>query len=173
MNTDSTYLQRCLQLAGNGAGNVAPNPLVGCVLVADGRIIGEGFHRQHGGPHAEVEAIRAVADPALLREATLYVNLEPCSHHGKTPPCADLIIEKGIPRVVIGTTDPHDKVAGKGIARLEAAGCAVTAGVLEQESLELNRRFFTFHQQQRPYIVLKWAQSADGYIDRHREPGDG
>ena len=157
-------MQRCIQLAKNGLGTTYPNPMVGSVIVHDGKIIGEGWHYKAGNPHAEVNAIQSVKDPSLLKESAIYVSLEPCSHFGKTPPCADLIIQKGIRNVVIGTTDPNPKVAGSGIKKLEAAGCEVKSGVLEAECLQLNKRFFTFHTQQRPYIILKWAQSADGFI---------
>lgn len=164
VNTDEKYLLRCLELASGGLGHVAPNPLVGCVIVRNNRIIGEGFHRQYGGPHAEVNAVHAVKEPELLRGATVYVNLEPCAHYGKTPPCADLLIRSQVKRVVIGTVDPFEKVAGKGIEKLRSAGIEVTTGVLEEACNHLNRRFFTFHRKQRPYIVLKWAQSRDGLI---------
>lgn len=157
-------MQRCLQLAEKGLGRVAPNPMVGCVIVHDGTIIGEGYHQQYGQAHAEVNAIRSVSDESLLSEATLYVNLEPCSHHGKTPPCANLIIEKKIKRVIIGSYDPNPLVAGKGIALLQQHGVEVTTEALKTESDYLNRRFITYHTQHRPYIILKWAQSADGYI---------
>ncbi len=159
-----TYMQRCLDLAIKGLGHVAPNPMVGSVLVHNGVIIGEGYHMQYGGPHAEVNAIASVTDEALLKHATLYVNLEPCSHYGKTPPCADLILTKQIPRVVIGSYDPNPKVAGKGIQRLKNAGVEVITEVLKAESDFLNRRFLTYHTQHRPYVVLKWAQSSDGYM---------
>lgn len=168
MTTDEQYMARCLQLAANGRFDVVPNPMVGAVIVHDGRIIGEGYHRQCGGPHAEVEAVRSVKDEGLLHEATMYVSLEPCAHYGKTPPCADLIIEKGIPRVVVGCRDSFDKVDGKGIRKLREAGVEVIVGVLEQECLTLNRTFFTYHEKRRPYITLKWAQSIDGHIDRAR-----
>lgn len=158
-------MARCLQLAANGRFGAAPNPMVGAVIVHDGKIIGEGYHRQCGGPHAEVNAVRSVKDERLLREATMYVSLEPCAHYGKTPPCADMIVEKGIPRVVIGCRDSFDQVDGKGIQKLREAGVEVIVGVLEKECLELNRAFFTYHGKRRPYITLKWAQSADGYID--------
>lgn len=164
---------RCLQLAAKGRGYVAPNPMVGAVVVHKDLIIGEGYHRACGQAHAEVNAIASVRDQRLLEDSTLYVNLEPCSHHGKTPPCADLIIGKKIPRVVIGTRDPFPKVSGGGIRRLEQAGVELITGVLEAECNELNKRFFTFHSKKRPYIILKWAQSADGYMDRHRQVGDG
>ena len=165
-------MARCLELAANGRFGAAPNPMVGAVIVHDGRIIGEGYHRRCGGPHAEVNAVRSVGDERLLREATMYVSLEPCAHYGKTPPCADMIVEKGIPRVVIGCRDSFDQVDGKGIQKLRAAGVEVTVGVLEKECLELNRAFFTYHGKKRPYITLKWAQSADGYIDKNRSAED-
>ena len=157
-------MQRCLQLAENGFGTTYPNPKVGSVIVHNDRIIGEGWHRKAGEPHAEVRAVRSVTNPELLKEATLYVSLEPCSHFGKTPPCSDLILEKGIPNIVVGTVDPFAAVAGKGIQKLREAGRTVVVGVLERECQELNRRFFTFHNKQRPYIILKWAQTADGFI---------
>ena len=172
MTTDERYMARCLQLAMNGRFEAAPNPMVGAVIVHEGRIIGEGYHRQCGGPHAEVNAVRSVKDEHLLREATMYVSLEPCAHHGKTPPCADMIVEKGIPRVVIGCSDSFDQVDGKGIQKLREAGVEVTVGVLERECLELNRAFFTYHGKKRPYITLKWAQSADGYIDLDRSEAE-
>lgn len=159
-----TYMQRCLYLASKGLGRVAPNPMVGSVLVHNGVIIGEGYHKQYGGPHAEVNAIASVQDETLLKQATLYVNLEPCSHYGKTPPCADLILTKQIPRVVIGSYDPNPKVAGKGIQRLKDAGVEVTTEVLKAESDFLNRRFLTYHTLHRPYVLLKWAQSTDGFM---------
>jgi len=155
-------------LAENGLGNIAPNPLVGCVIVHDNKIIGEGYHREFGKAHAEVNAIQSVDDASLLSESTLYVNLEPCSHHGQTPPCADLIISKKIPRVVIGQRDPNPKVSGSGINKLETAGIKVTQGVLNEESQFLNRRFNIFHRQKRPFIILKWAESSDGYVDIDR-----
>jgi diaminohydroxyphosphoribosylaminopyrimidine deaminase / 5-amino-6-(5-phosphoribosylamino)uracil reductase len=166
-------MQRCLELASKGAGHVAPNPMVGCVIVHNGHIIGEGYHQNFGGPHAEVNAIRAVADEELLKEATLYVNLEPCSHHGKTPPCADLIAEKKIPYVVIGCLDENPVVRGHGIAKLVAQGVDVKTGVLEETCRHLNRRFFTYVTQKRPYVILKWAQSADGFIDHDRDENNG
>ena len=171
MTTDEQYMARCLQLAKCGQAGAAPNPMVGAVIVHDGVIIGEGYHRQCGGPHAEVNAIASVKDERLLHDSTMYVSLEPCAHYGKTPPCADLIIEKRIPRVVIGCRDSYEEVDGKGIQKLKAAGVEVTIGVLEQECRELNRAFFTFHREKRPYITLKWAQSADGYIDSLRKEG--
>lgn len=164
MNTHEKFMQRCLDLALNGLGSTYPNPLVGCVIVLEGNIIGEGWHQKAGGPHAEVNAVNSVKDNTILSQATLYVNLEPCSHYGRTPPCADLIISKKIKRVVIGVVDSNEKVSGRGIARLEKNGIEVISGILEEECRELNRRFFTFHEKERPYIILKWAQSADGYI---------
>lgn len=162
------FMQRCLDLALQGMGMVAPNPMVGSVLVHDDRIIGEGFHRSFGHAHAEVNAINNVEQTELLEKATLYVSLEPCSHHGKTPPCADLIIKKNIPRVVIGVTDPNPHVSEKGIALLRAAGTEVITGVLENECRNVNKRFFSWHLKKRPYIILKWARSADGFIDFER-----
>lgn len=162
------FMQRCLQLAAIGRGNVAPNPMVGAVLVHEGRIIGEGYHRLYGQAHAEVNCIHSVPAEleALIPQATMYVSLEPCSHHGKTPPCADLLIARRIPRVVVGCVDSFSAVAGRGIRRMQEAGIEVTTGVLEAECRALNKRFFTFHEQLRPYIILKWAQSRDGFIAR-------
>lgn len=165
---DAVYMQRCFQLAREGAGYTSPNPLVGCVIVEKNQIIGEGYHRAAGEPHAEVHAIESVKDRTRLRNATLYVNLEPCAHHGRTPPCAPLIVQHKIPRVVIANRDPFDEVNGKGIAILEKAGIAVTTGCEASAGAELNRRFFTFHQKKRPFVVLKLAQSANGFIDRSR-----
>ena len=173
MTTDERYMARCLQLARCGRAKADPNPMVGAVIVHDGTIIGEGYHRQCGGPHAEVNAIRSVSDEHLLGEATIYVSLEPCAHYGKTPPCADLIIEKKIPRVVIGCRDSFDQVDGRGILKLREAGIDVTVGVLEEECRRLNRAFFTCHKEKRPYITLKWAQSADGYMDTLRSASEG
>ncbi|MGB4413736.1 MAG: bifunctional diaminohydroxyphosphoribosylaminopyrimidine deaminase/5-amino-6-(5-phosphoribosylamino)uracil reductase RibD [Paludibacter sp.] len=176
-NTDSTilsivtkeqYMQRCLELGRQGNSYVAPNPMVGAVVVYNDTIIGEGYHHRYGQAHAEPNAIYSVKDPELLKKSTLYVNLEPCSHYGKTPPCADLIVKTGIPRVVIGTLDPNPKVSGRGIKILQAAGIEVIKGVLENECYELNKRFFTFHKEKRPYILLKWAQTKDGFIDKIR-----
>lgn len=161
-------MRRCIQLARCGEAGAAPNPMVGAVVVCDGRIIGEGFHRRCGGPHAEVNAIASVKDRHLLCRSTIYVSLEPCAHFGKTPPCADLIIRSGIPRIVIGCRDSFAKVNGLGIKKLQDAGCEVVVGVMEEECLDLNRRFFTFHQQHRPWVTLKWAQSEDGFIDQLR-----
>jgi len=168
---DNKFMSRCLGLASQAEGMTYPNPLVGSVVVHEGLIIGEGYHLKAGSPHAEVMAIRSVKDPLLLHSSTLYVNLEPCSHFGKTPPCADLIISSGIPRVVIGTIDTSDKVSGKGAARIRDAGIEVITGVAEEECRMINRRFFTFHEKKRPYITLKWAQSHDGYIDQLRHEG--
>ncbi|MBR6049051.1 MAG: bifunctional diaminohydroxyphosphoribosylaminopyrimidine deaminase/5-amino-6-(5-phosphoribosylamino)uracil reductase RibD [Bacteroidales bacterium] len=159
-------MRRCLQLAANGLGRVRPNPLVGCVVVKDGRIISEGYHQEYGHNHAERNALLRLetCHGTSLQGTTLYVNLEPCSHHGKTPPCADLIIEKGIKRVVCCNDDPNPLVAGNGFRKLEAAGIEVVRHVLEEEGRELNRRFFTFMEQRRPYVILKWAESADGFM---------
>jgi len=159
---------RCLELAQLGAGSVSPNPMVGCVIVYDGEIIGEGFHEKYGEAHAEVNAVGTIKNQTLLNDSTLYVSLEPCSHFGLTPPCSDLIIEKRIPRVVIGTIDSFAKVAGKGIERLKKAGIDVRVGILEKECREINKRFFTFHEKKRPYIFLKWAETTDGFIDFDR-----
>ncbi len=163
-------MNRCIELAENGLGSTYPNPLVGSVLVHNDTIIGEGWHYKSGEPHAEVLAIESVKDKKLLPEATIYVSLEPCSHFGKTPPCANLIIQKGIKNVVIGSKDPNPKVSGKGIKLLQDAGCNVTFGVLKKECNRLNKRFFTFHIKKRPYIILKWAQTANGFIaPKHKE----
>ena len=172
MTKDEKYISRCLQLARNGLCNTAPNPMVGAVIVHHDTIIGEGYHIRCGEAHAEVNATRSVKDESLLGESTIYVSLEPCSHHGKTPPCADLIIEKGIPRVVVGCMDPFSLVAGRGIEKLRKAGIEVTVGVLEEECRHLIRRFITFNTHQRPYITLKWAESADGFIDIKRTGGN-
>jgi diaminohydroxyphosphoribosylaminopyrimidine deaminase / 5-amino-6-(5-phosphoribosylamino)uracil reductase len=169
---DHVYMQRCLELAALGLGNAAPNPLVGCVIVHDDKIVGEGYHHQAGEPHAEVNAIHSVRDKDLLSKSTLYVNLEPCAHHGKTPPCANLIIQNNIPKVVIGNVDPHEKVAGKGIEILENNGTEVVTGMLGDHCRHLNRRFFCFQEKKRPYVVLKWAQTMDGFIDRDRQPDE-
>lgn len=168
MNYEEKYMYRCLQLAAYGIGHVAPNPMVGAVLVYNDRIIGEGFHHRFGESHAEPNAIHAVKEQSLLKESTLYVNLEPCSHYGKTPPCANLIVEKGIPRVVIGSLDPNPKVSGKGVEILRNAGIEVISGVLEDACIELNKRFFIWQIEKRPYVVLKWAQTRDGFIDKLR-----
>ena len=173
MIEDEKYMRRCLQLAQNGHQNAKPNPMVGAVIVsADGRIIGEGYHVRCGEGHAEVNAFASVKveDEPLLSEATIYVSLEPCSHYGKTPPCADLIIKKGVRRVVVGCLDPFAEVQGRGVRKLREAGIEVEVGVLEKECMALNCRFFTFHREQRPYIILKWAQTANGFIDDHFKP---
>lgn len=169
MNIHEKYIKRCIKLAENGFGTTYPNPMVGSVIVYENKIIGEGWHKKAGEPHAEVNAIRSVKDKSLLKKATIYVSLEPCSHFGKTPPCCDLIIEHQIPNVVVGTVDPNEKVAGNGIKKLIAAGANVTVGVLEKECNELNKRFFTFHQQKRPYIILKWAETQDGFLSPEKE----
>lgn len=166
---DIKFMWRCLELAAKAEGFTYPNPLVGSVVVHDGIIIGEGYHLKAGLPHAEVNAISSVSRKELLEKSTLYVNLEPCSHTGKTPPCADFIISHKIPRVVIGAADTSIKVSGRGIALLQKEGCEVQTGILEDECRFLNRRFFTFHEKKRPYIILKWAQSRDGFIDVPRE----
>ncbi len=168
LSQEEKYMQRCLQLAQLAEGNTYPNPMVGSVIVHNGKIIGEDYHRKAGEPHAEVNAVQSVRDKSLLKEATLYVNLEPCAHYGKTPPCSKLIIDNEIPNVVIGCIDSFSEVAGKGVEMMQKAGVKVKTGVLEQESLELNRRFFTFHNKKRPYIILKWAESRDGFIDIER-----
>ncbi len=168
---DLIFMRRCLQLAALGAPYAAPNPMVGAVIVHEGRIIGEGWHHRAGCPHAEPNAIRSVSKQELLKESTLYVSLEPCSHYGKTPPCADLIIEKQIPQVVVGCLDPFPKVSGRGIEKMRAAGIDVRVGVCEDECRRLNRRFFHFQLHRRPYVCLKWAQTADGFIDRIRHDG--
>ncbi len=169
MNIHEKYIKRCIQLAKNGLGTTYPNPMVGSVIVYNDIIIGEGWHKKAGEPHAEVNAINSVKDKSLLKKATIYVSLEPCSHFGKTPPCCDLIITHDIPNVVVGTVDPNEKVAGKGIKKLLEAGKKVIIGVLEEECNELNKRFFTFHQQKRPYIILKWAESKDGFLTPKKE----
>ena len=171
MTKDEKYNARCIQLAKNGLCNAAPNPMVGAVIVHNDTIIGEGYHIRCGEAHAEVNAIRSVKDESLLKDSTIYVSLEPCSHYGKTPPCADLIINKGIPRVVVGCQDPFALVAGRGIQKMRDAGIEVKVGVLEEECRQLIRRFITFHTEKRPFITLKWAESADGYIDLHRTGG--
>lgn len=172
MSIDEKFMQRCIQLAKNGQQNAKPNPMVGAVIVYQNRIIGEGYHERCGQAHAEVNAFASVRaeDEALLPESTIYVSLEPCSHYGKTPPCADLIIKKGVRRVVVGCIDEFAEVQGRGIQKLRDAGIEVTVGVLEEECKALNRRFFTFHREHRPYIILKWAQTANGYIDNQYQP---
>jgi diaminohydroxyphosphoribosylaminopyrimidine deaminase/5-amino-6-(5-phosphoribosylamino)uracil reductase len=166
---DEKYMRRCLQIAANGLQNAKPNPSVGAVIVAaDGRIIGEGYTSAYGGAHGEVNAFASVKpeNEHLLKESTIYVSLEPCSHHGKTPPCCDLIIRKGVKRVVCGCVDPFSQVQGRGIKRIREAGIEVVVGVLEKECIASNKRFITFNTHQRPYIILKWAQTADGFIGR-------
>lgn len=169
---DEKYMRRCIQLAANGIQGARPNPMVGSVIVANERIIGEGYHVRCGEGHAEVNAFASVSpeDESLLKDATIYVSLEPCSHYGKTPPCADLIIKKGVRRVVVGCIDPFAEVQGRGIQKIREAGIEVVVGVLEDECRWLNRRFFTFHSLHRPYIILKWAQTANGFIDDHFHP---
>lgn len=164
MTSDSLYMQRCLDLASIGLGKTAPNPMVGCVIVHGENIIGEGYHRQFGGLHAEANAINNTLQKELFRESRLYVNLEPCSHFGKTPPCADLIIKMQIPEVIIGIKDPFKEVAGSGMRKLESAGIKVRTNILKSECCELNKRFLTFHEKKRPYIILKWAKTVDGFI---------
>jgi diaminohydroxyphosphoribosylaminopyrimidine deaminase/5-amino-6-(5-phosphoribosylamino)uracil reductase len=172
MNIDEKFMRRCIQLAKNGQQNAKPNPMVGAVIVHNGRIIGEGYHVRCGQAHAEVNAFASVKaeDEALLPESTIYVSLEPCSHYGKTPPCADLIIKKGVRRVVVGCIDEFAEVQGRGIKKIRETGIEVEVGVLEEECKALNRRFFTFHREKRPYIILKWAQTANGFIDDHHKP---
>jgi len=157
-------MKRCIELAKNGFGQTYPNPMVGCVIVHDRKIIAEGWHQKAGGPHAEVNAIQKIQDERLIKKSTIYVSLEPCSHYGKTPPCADLIVEKGFKNIVIGMIDPFAKVKGRGIKKLFDHGCKVTVGVCEDACFELNKRFITFHEKQRPYIILKWATSQDGFL---------
>lgn len=165
-------MKRALSLAKLGLGKVAPNPMVGCVIVCNDKIIGEGYHKVFGGPHAEVNAIQLVKDQSLLTESTAFVTLEPCAHFGKTPPCADLLIKSGVKKVVIGTRDSNPLVAGKGIEKLQKAGIEVVENIMEKECRQLNRRFFTFHEKSRPYVILKWAQTLDGYLDKQRSPDE-
>lgn len=169
---DERFMHRALFLAKLGLGKVAPNPLVGCVIVHDNIIIGEGYHQFYGGPHAEVNALKQVENPDLLKKATVYVTLEPCSHFGKTPPCSDLLIKSGVKNVVIGTRDSNPLVSGKGIDKLKKAGIEVIENVLENECRKINRRFFTFHEKSRPYVILKWAQTSDGYLDKQRSSNE-
>ncbi len=166
MTPDELFMQRALELARLGVGQVSPNPQVGCVVVHDGKIIGEGWHQKYGGPHAEVNAIRSIKDKSLLSKATVYVNLEPCSHFGKTPPCSDLLIAERVQKVVVANVDSNPLVGGKGLAKLQAAGIETVVGVLDNQARELNKRFFTFVEKKRPYIILKWAQTADGFMAR-------
>ena len=168
MKIHEKYINRCIELAKNGLGATYPNPMVGSVIVHNNKIIGEGWHQKAGEAHAEVNAINAVKNKELLKESTIYVNLEPCSHHGKTPPCSDLIVRSKIPNVVIGALDTNSLVSGKGVEHLVKNGCKVEVGILEEECLELNKRFYTFHNKKRPYIILKWAESKDGFIDVDR-----
>ena len=170
--TDEIYMQRCIDIAKRGIRAVAPNPMVGCVLVVEDKIIGEGYHERYGEAHAEVNAINNVSNQNLLKNATLYVSLEPCSHTGKTPPCCDLLIQNGIKKVVVGTKDPNPLVGGKGIEKLKNSGIEVSEGILKDQCLELNKRFFTFHEKQRPYVILKWAQTLDGFLDQIRKDGE-
>ncbi len=165
---DEIFMRRCIELAKCGFETVSPNPMVGAVIVCDGKIIGEGWHRKCGEAHAEVNAVNSVADKSLLKKSTIYVSLEPCAHVGRTPACADMLIREGIPNIVVGSIDPFEKVAGKGIEKLRNAGRNVKIGVLRDECDWLNRRFFTFHTKRRPYVILKWAQTADGFIDNIR-----
>jgi diaminohydroxyphosphoribosylaminopyrimidine deaminase/5-amino-6-(5-phosphoribosylamino)uracil reductase len=164
MQQDEIYMKRCLELAALGLGKTYPNPMVGSVIVHGGKVIGEGWHKKAGEAHAEVNSVNSVVDKSLLKEATIYVNLEPCAHFGKTPPCASLITKHKIPNVVIGCIDTFSKVSGKGVTMLKEAGVKVKVGVLEKECLESHKRFFTFHQKKRPYIILKWAETSDGFI---------
>lgn len=168
MIVDAKYMSRCIQLAMKGRGYTSPNPMVGAVVVHDGLVIGEGYHKKYGEVHAEVNAINSVRDKSLLKDSTLYVSLEPCSHYGKTPPCAQLIIDSKIPRVVVGSLDPFPEVAGRGVKMLENAGIITRVGMLRKECEELNKEFITFYTKNRPYIYLKWAQSNDGYMDKKR-----
>lgn len=167
---DEQYMRRCLQLAEHGRGFTSPNPMVGSVIVHNNKIIGEGRHRKYGQAHAEVNAVNSVKDKSLLKSSTLYVSLEPCAHVGKTPACSRMIIDKQIPNVIVGCRDSYKEVDGKGIAQMRQAGIDVEVGLMEKESRELNARFFTFHEKKRPYIILKWAQTTDGYIDFARTP---
>lgn len=168
--TDKTFIKRCIELAKKAEGKTYPNPLVGSIIVHNGKIIGEGYHEKEGENHAEINAINSVENIHLLKDSTIYVTLEPCSHFGKTPPCANKIVEIGFKKVVIGTLDSHKKVNGKGKELLENAGIEVVSGVLEEDCKDLNKRFFTFHQKKRPFIILKWAESADGFLDKDFKP---
>lgn len=170
-NQHEIYMQRCLQLAANGMGHTRSNPMVGCVVVHGGKIIAEGYHKRYGGPHAEVEALSQITDKNILENCTVYVSLEPCSHEGKTPPCADLLLDKGIKKLVAASEDPNPLVSGKGFQKLRGAGIEIITGILDQENRELNKRFFTFQEKKRPYIVLKWAQSRDGWIAPENHKG--
>lgn len=168
--TDEFYMKRCIELAQKALGNTYPNPMVGSVIVHNNKIIGEGYHHKAGEPHAEINAINSVKNKSLLAESTIYVSLEPCAHFGKTPPCAEKIVELGFKKVVIGAMDSHDKVNGKGKKIIQDAGIDVTSRILEQECIELNKRFLTFHEKKRPYIILKWAESNDKFIDKDFKP---
>lgn len=172
MNIHEKYIKRCIELAKNGLGTTYPNPMVGSVIVVNDEIIGEGWHKKAGEPHAEVNAINSVKDISLLKKATIYVSLEPCSHFGKTPPCANLIVEKGIKNVVIGVVDSNTKVCGQGVRYLRENACNVIVGVLENECFELNKRFFNYHDKKRPFIILKWAETKDGFMDKIRTDDD-
>ena len=169
---DKIYMRRCFELARKGLGLTRTNPLVGCVIVHNDRVIGEGYHHEYGGPHAEVNAIRSVKDPALLPESVLYCSLEPCAHHGKTPPCSKMVHQKGIRQVVISNLDPFPSVNGQGVQQMKDAGVQVRTDCLAEDGYQLNRRFFHFHRKKLPYVILKWAQTQDGYMDVVREPGD-
>jgi len=166
MISHELFMLRAIELARNGAGKVSPNPMVGCVIVHDDKIIGEGWHKQFGEAHAEVNAVDSVIDKKILKNATAYVTLEPCSHHGKTPPCADLLIRHGVKKVVVSNTDPNPLVGGEGIQKLKSAGVEVETGISEAEGRELNKRFFTFINKKRPFVILKWAQTLDGFVAR-------
>ncbi len=170
MNNDEFYIKRCIELAQKALGNTYPNPLVGSVIVHNGEIIGEGYHHKAGENHAEINAINSVRNKDLIPESTIYVSLEPCAHYGKTPPCALKIKELGFKKVVIGAMDSHDKVNGKGKKIIQDAGIEAVSGILEKECIELNKRFFTYHEKKRPYIILKWAESGDGFLDKDFKP---
>ncbi|UKB84702.1 bifunctional diaminohydroxyphosphoribosylaminopyrimidine deaminase/5-amino-6-(5-phosphoribosylamino)uracil reductase RibD [Chryseobacterium sp. MEBOG06] len=170
MNNDELYIKRCIELAQKALGNTYPNPLVGSVIVHNGEIIGEGYHHKAGENHAEINAINSVTNKELIPESTIYVSLEPCAHYGKTPPCALKIKELGFKKVVIGAMDSHDKVNGKGKKIIQDAGIEVISGILEDECIRLNKRFFTYHEKKRPYIILKWAESGDGFLDKDFKP---
>lgn len=172
MTSEEQFITRCFDLALNGLGSVSPNPLVGSVIVYNDQIIGEGWHKKYGEPHAEVNAVASVGDKSLLASSTVYVNLEPCAHYGKTPPCADMLVASRVKKVVISNVDSNELVAGKGIEKLRNAGIEVVTGILESEGRHLNRRFFTFMEKRRPHIILKWAQTSDGFISKHNnDPG--
>ena len=167
-----SYMQRCVDLAYLGQGNVSPNPMVGCVIVKNGLIIGEGYHSEYGGKHAEIKAIESVIDQKEIENSTVYISLEPCVHHGKTPPCVHELINRKIKTAVIGSRDSNPIVGGKGIESLKRVGIEVIENILEEECRKLNKRFFTFHEKRRPYVILKWAQTSDGYLDKNREIGE-